>query len=122
MVEAVARRPKVSVVITTYNSADYLPQCLASLKEQDYPDLEFVVVDNASQDATRSILERAKQELGAKLTVILNDSNVGFAGPGMSHLFVTGALGDEQSRGALFRLELEAVSQICNMLRGIRFK
>ena len=39
----------------------------------------------------------------------LTTSNVGFAGPNMSHLYVTGALGNEQSRGALFRLELPGV-------------
>ena len=39
----------------------------------------------------------------------LTTSNVGFAGPGMSNLYVTGALGDEQSRGAVFRLELPGV-------------
>ncbi len=39
----------------------------------------------------------------------LTTSNVGFGGPKMNQLYITGALGNEQSRGALFRLELRGV-------------
>lgn len=39
----------------------------------------------------------------------LTTSNVGFGGPRMNQLFITGALGNEASTGALFRLELPGV-------------
>ena len=65
----------VSVLITTYNSARFLKTCLESLLQQVYKPLEVIVVDNASSDSTRDVLANA----GPGLTVIYNDSNIGFA-------------------------------------------
>ena len=46
----------VSVLLVTWNSASFLNECFASLDRQDYADLEVIVVDNASSDATRELL------------------------------------------------------------------
>jgi GT2 family glycosyltransferase len=67
--------PLVSVAITTWNSASTLARCLESVFAHDYPDLDIVVVDNASVDGTRAILER----FADRCTVVLNDANTGFA-------------------------------------------
>ena len=48
----------VSVLIVTYNAEGYLRKCLDSIAAQDYPNIEIVIVDNASQDATAQIIER----------------------------------------------------------------
>ena len=69
------RVPTVSVLITTYNSARFLKSCLDSLKAQTYRPLELIVVDNASTDSTRQVLEKLAE--GGKL--IFNDANLGFA-------------------------------------------
>lgn len=54
-------RPAVSVLIPTYNRADLLQRCLASLREQtlDRSRYEVVVVDDCSTDATPRLLEQA---------------------------------------------------------------
>jgi GT2 family glycosyltransferase len=65
----------VSVLIVTWNSAQYLQSCCASLDRQDYRDLEVVVIDNASTDGTREFLRSSEP----KWRVIYNDRNVGFA-------------------------------------------
>jgi GT2 family glycosyltransferase len=65
----------VSVLITTYNSVRFLKTCLESLLQQDYKPLEVIVVDNSSSDGTRELLANA----GPGITVIYNDTNVGFA-------------------------------------------
>jgi len=65
----------VSVLIVTWNSSQYLLQCFASLDRQEYRDLEIVVIDNASSDATRELL----RPLESHCRVIFNDRNVGFA-------------------------------------------
>ncbi|MGD8634522.1 MAG: glycosyltransferase family 2 protein [Anaerolineales bacterium] len=67
--------PKVTVGIVTYNSAPALEGCARGIKQQDYPELELIVVDNASTDNS---LEVADQLLPAA-RVILNEVNVGFA-------------------------------------------
>jgi GT2 family glycosyltransferase len=65
----------VSVLIVTWNSAQYLDECFAALTTQDYRDLEVIVVDNASEDETREHL----QQIESKWRVIYNEKNVGFA-------------------------------------------
>ena len=65
----------VSVTIVTWNSAQHLGECLASLAQQDCRDFEVVIVDNASSDQTRKIL----RDVESRWRVIYNESNAGFA-------------------------------------------
>jgi glycosyltransferase involved in cell wall biosynthesis len=48
----------VSVLIPVYNGADFLELAIQSVMDQTLQDLELVICDNASTDATRSIAER----------------------------------------------------------------
>ncbi len=50
--------PLVSVIVPTYNSAGTLGRCLGSVESQTYPDVEIIVVDNYSKDATREIAKK----------------------------------------------------------------
>lgn len=50
-------RPKVSVVVCTYNGARTLPGCLAGLARLRYPDFEVIVVDDGSTDGSSEIAE-----------------------------------------------------------------
>ena len=50
---------RVSVVIPAYNEEALLPECLRSLAAQDYAgEIEIIVVDNASEDATADVARR----------------------------------------------------------------
>jgi hypothetical protein len=53
-----ARTPRVSVVVCSYNGGKTLEQCLRSLQALDYPDYEVIVVDDGSTDDTGEILAR----------------------------------------------------------------
>jgi len=53
----VAADPLVSIVIPVFNGMNYLPLSLESALEQDYPNLEVVVIDNASTDGTTEYLK-----------------------------------------------------------------
>ena len=48
--------PLISVVVATWNSGRYLPAALESLLSQSYPQLEIIVVDDGSADATADVL------------------------------------------------------------------
>lgn len=48
--------PLVSIVVPTYNQAEYLPACLDSIMFQDYPNLEIIVVADPSPDETSQVL------------------------------------------------------------------
>jgi len=51
-------RPVLSVVTICRNAAPTIESTLRSVAAQDYPSLEYIVVDGASTDATPSIVER----------------------------------------------------------------
>ena len=70
--------PKISVVIPVYNGENYLSDCLESLRKQTFSPEEIVVVDNASTDKTKEILEDFKRK-EKKLKVIFNKKNLGYA-------------------------------------------
>lgn len=47
--------PLVSVIVPTKNSARDLERCLSSVKNQTYPNIELIIVDNFSTDTTKEI-------------------------------------------------------------------
>ena len=47
--------PLISILIPAYNVAQYLPQCLDSIVNQTYPQLQVVIVDDGSTDNTLAI-------------------------------------------------------------------
>jgi hypothetical protein len=53
-----ADRPKVSVVMPVHNGGAYLAAAIESILEQTLADLEFVIVDDGSTDATADTIRR----------------------------------------------------------------
>lgn len=51
--------PRLTFGIPVYNGEKYLPEALRSVQEQDVEDLEILVSDNGSDDATQEICEEA---------------------------------------------------------------
>jgi len=56
LASGVAKLPLVSLVVINWNYADYVGEAIDSLKAQDYPELEIVVVDNGSTDFSRDVI------------------------------------------------------------------
>lgn len=50
-----ARARLISIIIVNWNGAAHLRTCLPSLREQSYPHIEIVVVDNGSTDDSRNV-------------------------------------------------------------------
>lgn len=70
--------PKVSIIILTYNSSDYIGQLLTSIKNnhKSNDDFEVITVDNSSTDDTLVKLKPFENEI----TIKKNEKNLGFAG------------------------------------------
>lgn len=49
---------RISIVIPLFNSESYIEKCLNSIAQQSYQDIEVVVVDDASTDASVSIVKK----------------------------------------------------------------
>lgn len=52
--------PKISIVIPTYNIEKYIEKTIRSIIDQDYPNLEIIIMDGKSTDGTLRILEKFK--------------------------------------------------------------
>lgn len=50
-------QPRVSVVVPSYGHAAYIVDCLHSVFEQTYRDIELVVIDDGSSDGSPAIIE-----------------------------------------------------------------
>lgn len=66
----------VSVIVPVYNSATHLGRCIKSLINQSYRNLEFIFVDDGSEDYSRDILMDA-QSRDSRITVLFQKN----AGP-----------------------------------------
>ena len=82
--------PKVSVMIPTYNQADYLKQTIESAMEQDYQNLEIIIADDCSHDKTEEIVHNYISD--PRIKYFRNSQNIGRANNYRKTLFdrVTG--------------------------------
>lgn len=70
--------PKISILIPTYNRAQYLTMAVESALMQDYPNYEIVVSDNASTDDTVHVIKKFSSD--GKFRYYRNPVNIGMAG------------------------------------------
>lgn len=66
--------PLVSIIVPVYNTEKYLQKCILSLLDQEYPNIEILLIDDGSTDSSGKICDQFK--LNAKVTVI-HQNNTG---------------------------------------------
>ena len=67
---------KISVVIPLYNAEPYIGRCLDSVLRQSYKNIEIVIVDDASTDASLSVVQRYQTQYPS-VTIISHKQNKG---------------------------------------------
>jgi glycosyltransferase involved in cell wall biosynthesis len=70
--------PLVSLVITAYNREAFIEQALQSAVQQDYPNLEIIISDNASTDRTAEIVKGFAAD--PRVKYFCNETNIGMIG------------------------------------------
>jgi GT2 family glycosyltransferase len=76
MADRLTKYPLVSVIIPNWNGVRHLPTCLSSLRHQTYPNLEVILVDNASTDESVVLVGRDYPEV----VLLQLDENLGLTG------------------------------------------
>jgi len=69
--------PLVSIVVPAYNSETHIARSLESVIAQDYPNIEIIVVNDASTDATETAARRILGSCGRPFSVINHKENRG---------------------------------------------
>ncbi len=101
--------PKISVVLTTYNSAETLPRAIDSILAQTIRDIEFIIVNDGSTDNTAQILsDYAKKDPRVKIITQKNQGpsiarNNGVTQTSCKYI----ALMDSDDASSINRLELQ---------------
>ncbi len=68
--------PLISIIITTKNREDLLKRAISSVINQTYSNLEIIIINDASEDNTKEILEEF-EKLDSRIKVIHNKKTLG---------------------------------------------
>jgi len=68
--------PSVSVIMSVYNGERYLREAIDSILTQTYTDFEFVIINDASTDASSGILAKYATH-DSRIILLQNDTNLG---------------------------------------------
>lgn len=55
--------PKISVITPSYNQGCFLEECIRSVLDQHYPNLEYIVIDGGSTDNSVDIIKKYESEI-----------------------------------------------------------
>ena len=72
-------KPLISVIVPVYNGQDYLENCIISIENQTYDNLEIIIINDGSTDRTGAICVKLKEKYDNIRVVTLEDEGVSAA-------------------------------------------
>lgn len=117
-----AQWPRITVVTPSFNQGGFIEETILSILNQDYPNLEYIVVDAVSTDGTADVLERYRGLID-RLIVEPDRGQTDAINKGLR--LATGELvtwvnsDDMLAPGALFALALARLSSRADLIFGM---
>lgn len=71
------KKPKISVIVAVYNTEKYVERAIESILNQDYPNLELILVEDCSKDNSKKVLRKYKNN--ERVILIENAKNMGLS-------------------------------------------
>lgn len=65
--------PRISIITACYNMEKYIERTILSVISQNYPNLEYIIIDGKSTDSTINIIKRYED----KISLIISESDSG---------------------------------------------
>ena len=68
---------KISIVTVCFNAAATIEDTIQSVLEQDYPDIEYLIIDGASKDGTLDVVEKFRGRDGGRIARVISEPDRG---------------------------------------------
>ena len=65
--------PKITIITAVYNAEDTIEQTIMSVLSQDYPNIEYIIIDGESSDGTINIIKKYQND--KRLTFVSEQDN-----------------------------------------------
>ncbi len=118
-------RPLISVIVPVYNGQDYLEKCIESIETQTYENVEIIIINDGSTDATGQILVRLKEQYENIHVITMEDEGVSAArNAGLdaaTGAFVTFVDADDCIRPKMLEILYQGIMDTGSDICGCRF-
>lgn len=119
------KMPMISVIVPVHNGQDYLENCIASIEDQTYGNLEIIIINDGSTDGTGAVCVRLKEKFDNIHVITMEDEGVSAArnaGLDMARgSFITFVDADDRLRPKTLEVLCESLRMTGSDIAGCKF-
>jgi len=120
------KQPLISVIVPVYNGQDYLEDCILSIENQTYEDLEIIIINDGSTDGTGAVCVKLKEKYDNIYVITMEDEGVSAArnaGIDMAKGgFITFVDADDRLRPKMLQVLYDSILQTGSDIAGCGFQ